>query len=157
MDEDSSLQFDKEEVKKKITIIFTHRKRATVKSTESKKSTKRTAPPVAEPLQQFMIEGFGNRPHSLAIPPIKEVLGTPLISRTLFTSPIPVSSESALVVSAPFATLDPLLWRIKRLPSMRKIPVKFEDYAYSMVQSSYVLYDLYKFFLQGFKEYYDEK
>ncbi|XXG58971.1 hypothetical protein AAC387_Pa04g1145 [Persea americana] len=152
MDEGSSLQFDKEEVKKKITIIFTHRKRATVKSKESKKSTKRTAPPVAEPLQQFMIEGFGSRPHSLALPPIEEVLGTPSVSRTLFTSPIPVSGESALVVSAPFAILQSLLWRIKRLPYMRKISVKFKDYAHSIVQNSYMQCDLDKYFLKGFKE-----
>ena len=104
-----------------------------------------------------MIEGYGSRPHSPALPPIQEVLGTPLVSKTLFISPIPVSSESALVVSAPFATLESLVWMIKRLPRMRKISVKFEDYAHSIVQSSYVPCDLDKFFLKGFKEYYEKK
>ena len=37
---------------------------------------------------------------------------------------------------------------------MRKIPVKFEDYAHSIVQNDYVLSDGDKFFLKGFKEYY---
>ena len=47
----SSSQFDEEDVKKKITITLTHRKRAAVKSPTKKKSTKRTTPPVVEPLQ----------------------------------------------------------------------------------------------------------
>ncbi|XXG69352.1 hypothetical protein AAC387_Pa06g2243 [Persea americana] len=156
MDPCSSSQSDEEDVKKKITITFKHRKRVVVKSPGLKKSTKRTTPPVdAEPFQQFMVEGFG--PHSLVVLPIEQVLGTPSVTRTLSTSPVPVSSESAMVVSAQPATLDSLLWRIKRLPHMRKIPIKFKDYDHSIAQRSYELSDLDKYFLKGFKEYYEEK
>ena len=158
MDGCSSSQSDEKDVKKKITITFKHRKRAAVKSPGLKKSTKRTRPPVdAEPHQQFMVEGSGSRRHSLAVPPIGQVLGTPSISRTLFTSPIPISSESALVVSTQPTTLNSLLWRIKWLPRMRKIPMKFEYYSHSIAQSSYVLSDLDKYSLKGLKEYYEEK
>ena len=104
-----------------------------------------------------MVEGSGSRPHSPSVPLIEQVLGTHLVSRTLFTSPVPISSESALVVSAQPATLDLLPWRIKRLPRMHKISMKFEDYAHSIAQSSYVPSDLDKYFLKGFKEYYKEK
>ena len=37
---------------------------------------------------------------------------------------------------------------------MRKISLKFKDYARSIVQNDYVLSDGDKFFLKGFKEYY---
>ena len=110
MDGCSSSQSDEEDVKNKITITFKHRKRAVVKSPGLKKRTKRTTPPVdVEPLQHWVIEGPDSRPHSPVVPPIKQVLGTPLGSRTLFTSPISVCSESTLVVSAQQATLDSLL------------------------------------------------
>ena len=40
---------------------------------------------------------------------------------------------------------------------MCKIPVKFEDYARSIVQNGYMLSDGDKFFLKGFKEYYVDR
>ena len=72
MDGCSSLQSDEEDVKKKITITFKHRKRAAVRSPGLKKSTKRTTTPEFEskPLQRF-VEGSGSRPHSPSVPPIE--------------------------------------------------------------------------------------
>ena len=81
----------------------------------------------------------------------------PPVSRKLFAYPVPVSSESALVVAAPMGTLESLVWRIKRLPHMRKIPVKFEEYTHDIVQSNYMLSDGDKFLLKGFLEYYDDR
>ena len=55
------------------------------------------------------------------------------------------------------AIVDSLVWRIKWLPRMCKIPVKFEDYTHDIVGSDYVLSDGDKFLLKGFLEYYDDK
>ncbi|RWR88564.1 Ulp1 protease family, catalytic domain-containing protein [Cinnamomum micranthum f. kanehirae] len=116
MDGCSSSHSDEEDVKK-FTITFKHRKRAAVKSSGIKKSAKRSCELVdADPLQQFIAEGSGSRPHSPAAPPIEVVLGTPSVSRTSFTSPFIFS-----------------------------------------IHSNYVLCDLDKYFLKGFKEYYEER
>lgn len=40
---------------------------------------------------------------------------------------------------------------------MHKILMKFDDYSHSLVHSDYVLIELDKFVLSGFKEYYEEK
>ena len=113
--------------------------------------------PVYKPVQDLLTKGSSDRPPSPSLSVNIEIMGTPQVSRTLFTSPVPVSSESALAVLAPFATLDSLVWRIKRLPHMRKVPLKFEDYDHSIVHSNYMLSDLDKFFLNEFKEYYEKR
>lgn len=91
------------------------------------------------------------------LPPTEEVLSTPPMARTLFDTPVTVTSGSAIVAAAPKASIVSLIWRIKRLPRMRKVPVKFSDYSHSMVHSGYVLNDQEQFFLTGFKEYYESK
>ncbi|XXG52886.1 hypothetical protein AAC387_Pa03g1088 [Persea americana] len=55
------------------------------------------------------------------------------------------------------ATVVSLIWRIKQLPLMRKVPVKLSYYSHSMVHSGYVLNDQEQFLVRGFKEYYTTK
>ena len=96
--------------------------------------------------------------HSPEQSAVQENVGThPPVSKKLFASPVPVSSKYTLVVVALLATLKSLVWRIKRLPHMRNIPVKFEDYTHDIVRSDYVLSDGNKFLLKGFLEYYDDR
>ncbi|KAJ8620074.1 hypothetical protein MRB53_028603 [Persea americana] len=65
-------------------------------------------------------------------PPTEEVLSTPPIAKTLFDTLVIVTSDSTIVVTAPIAAIVSLIWRIKRLPHMRKVPVKFSDYFHFM-------------------------
>ena len=113
--------------KKKITITFTHKKKPIVKSQVEKKKTSRRTVPLFQETPLLMIEGSVSRLHSpvkvqefvqesvqeLPTPPVQEPVCTPPISTTLFSSPLPTSSGSALAVSAPLATLVSLVLRIK--------------------------------------------
>ncbi|XXG79811.1 hypothetical protein AAC387_Pa09g0804 [Persea americana] len=82
-------------------------------------------------------------PQPADLPPFEEVLDAPppLIARALFDTPLSVHSDSAIVFAASMATVVSLIWRIKRLPRIHKVPIKFSDYSHSMVHSGYVLND----------------
>ena len=95
--------------------------------------------------------------HPFKVPSSEEVLDTPPLARVLFDTPVTVPNDSTIVAAAPMASVVSLIWRIKRLPRMRKVPVKFTNYSHSMVHSGYILDDQEQFLLQGFKEYYATK
>ena len=114
----SSSQSDKDIAEKKITITFKHKKRPAQKSPAKKTKSSRRMHKAEDPNSASInAEGSGSREHSPTEPVVQENVQTPPVSRNLFASPFTVSSESAMVVAMPLATIESLVRRIKRLPA----------------------------------------
>ncbi|KAJ8615264.1 hypothetical protein MRB53_034636 [Persea americana] len=93
------------------------------------------------------VEGHTSTPaDNINEPDVIDIFSTPRQHAT---------TSQAVIVSPTRASIDSLVWRLKRLPRTRKIPEKFDDYLHSMGGSEYSLSKRDRFLMKGFKQYFN--